>query len=101
MKIELQDMSIVVIPEQLLKIIDGFHSFPGGLIIAPFMHSCDQNILIVRPVKECYHPFCGNKTMNSPQKIMRQFFLGRGLERSNINTLRVHAGKYISYHAIL
>ena len=95
MQVEFEDVRVVMCCQQSLEVVYGAHALPCRLVIRQAMHSGYEHILVVRPVKDLYHAFCRCIFVNSPKKIMGQFFSGRFFKRTYIYALRIHTGEYI------
>ncbi len=65
------------------------------------MHPHHQHLFVVGPVEDSYLPPRRQAAIRPPQKIMRQFFARRLLERMDLHSLRIHAGHHVLDRAVL
>jgi len=65
------------------------------------MHARDQDVLILRPVKDSDVPFGRHFLVNAPQKILLEFLLAWGFKGGDAAALRVHAGHDMLDRAVL
>ena len=65
------------------------------------VHANDQHLLVVRAIKNPdLSPF-RHYIVAAPQKIMIQFFVGRGFKRMDVAALWIHAGHHVLHGAVL
>ena len=69
-----------VLRQHLLEIVDLAIAPVPDLLGNQVMHADDQNILIVRTVENSDVAAIGNGFVDAPEKIVRQFLVGWGLE---------------------
>ena len=94
MQIELENVGVVR-HEVLLEVVDAVVASRPDLFRDEVMNADDQNILIMRAVEDHHFASCRRGLMRAPQKIVRQFFSGRLLERGYAAALRVHGAENV------
>ena len=87
---KLQDRGIVFLREKLFPVIDELEAPLPDLFRDKVVHPHDQNVLVVRTVKDRHATEARRMGMDPPQKIVVALFRRWLLETHNIDPLRVH-----------
>ena len=79
--------------QQLLEVVDLLVALAPHIFGGQVLHADDEDVLVLRPVKDADHSPSGRGLVDAPQEVVIQLLLGGHLETGHVAALGVHAVK--------